>query len=544
MPPKKKRSRAEVEKWMELRKDAITDEKIHPTKHIVLESPDKTLKLYYNISTLIRIAETKGELRQPPHFMEKMKPELVKEIEEKEGRTLRFARPPPQHQQLLPEDVEDEVQHAGAQDDVFHYFFEYLSTANCYVCPACFDHVRELQGLPEVIDPLEVLEHVDRDDLPRVVFPKAAGWRRHIKHHGSTDATPGDFSLRQMVMDFIAKLNARSRRGRFQSTNTYWNADARWNVVRYNRILSRINAAAENGENVSGVAYSNVKSWYEGDVAEHPDVQAMESEGTTDSEAEELEAEKIARRYERKYGEGKYLKDDKKKDKQRQTQSSDEDDDSSSGDEDEEDSSSDGDSDDDEDSSEVESSDVTSSDYRPKKRRRLEKELKQHPDDSTSTSSADTPDSCASTATSERERLRGKLRGHVFSRMTAFEHQEAIRLERQLEKEQKENPTELREPQEEFYPLFGRRAGATVNDRIDVDNLEEIPEDAGYEGRLPRLTATSGEKRRPHSSARRRHRRSSSSDASEGEDELLLQSASKSGDPTPKKHPRFLMDDD
>ena len=68
------------------RHDAITMEPLDPQRSVAVESPDGSLTLHYNISTLIRIALEKQRYLQPPHFREPMARGLRADIEAKHGK--------------------------------------------------------------------------------------------------------------------------------------------------------------------------------------------------------------------------------------------------------------------------------------------------------------------------------------------------------------------------------------------------------------------------------------------------------------------------
>jgi hypothetical protein len=49
--------------------DAITCEPLHPQRHVSVAGPDGSIVLYYNTSTLVRIAKTKGLWLQQPQVL-------------------------------------------------------------------------------------------------------------------------------------------------------------------------------------------------------------------------------------------------------------------------------------------------------------------------------------------------------------------------------------------------------------------------------------------------------------------------------------------
>lgn len=68
--------------------DAMTAEPLHPTKYIEVFSPDRSLCLRYNTSSLLASAARRGAFFQPPHFEEPMDPKLILAIEKLEGKAF------------------------------------------------------------------------------------------------------------------------------------------------------------------------------------------------------------------------------------------------------------------------------------------------------------------------------------------------------------------------------------------------------------------------------------------------------------------------
>jgi hypothetical protein len=258
--------------------DAITAEKLHSVRRVFVSSPDGRLTLWYNTSTLIRIAQGKGRWMQPPHFREPMAPNLIKKIEEVEGREIVVQVP-----LLRMSQDESEIHHVGLAGNYLDDHF-ILSKKEVYVCPLCFKaaskqveesenaeheamaaavrasfeanelNEHEKREMLRTLEtrfkrrtkrrcPIEVLSAMDEGTvLPFVAFANAALWKAHFKNaHGTSDDEATDYKLREFINDYIAALNrqhdAKLDFGRVHNTTQgYWFADARFNVMRYNRI--------------------------------------------------------------------------------------------------------------------------------------------------------------------------------------------------------------------------------------------------------------------------------------------------------------------
>jgi hypothetical protein len=263
--------------------DAITAERLHSVKRICVISPDGKLRLWYNTSTLIRVAQTKGQWLQPPHFRETMKKDMIQQIEAVEGRKINVDIP------ILRKigESDSEVQHAGhAGLEVDQHFL--LSKKEIYVCPLCFDaakrrlednihqemadmrdaiaaasaagelgnadvqHVNDQLKIQERYGsfrrcPIEVLWHLDRrNELPYVAFAKAMTWKAHFKNvHGSSDDSAEDFKLRAFINTHLTQHNQKNFEKRefhksHETTQKYWNSHARYNVMRYNHLREEL----------------------------------------------------------------------------------------------------------------------------------------------------------------------------------------------------------------------------------------------------------------------------------------------------------------
>ena len=157
------------------RNDEITDEKLeHP--HVCWSSPDGSSEMFFNLSTLRKIAISlgKGEWRQPPHFREPMERSLRRQIEVKFGKkALVIARPSPSSFGGRgaggwggggDDDDEDEYEFGDDGDDGFRDTLlswmghRIQSLGDVYVCPICYTWLSE-DLLPKQCDPINVLVH-------------------------------------------------------------------------------------------------------------------------------------------------------------------------------------------------------------------------------------------------------------------------------------------------------------------------------------------------------------------------------------------------
>jgi hypothetical protein len=317
MPPKGKlprRSKAKrdelnLEAVAEERIDAVTAEPLVPNKFIEVTSPDQTLRLFYNTSTLIRIAVDKGGFMQPPHFREPMSNTLRKRIEEMEGKKFHFES----HNSVMPTDEAGEgngitVLHRHVYFDQIMDEFYLLNPAEVYVCPICYEHymttrylpaqrathrtVRHLRNGKTVIDPLNVLSSMqgedpvdDADDgspivldapwdnvLAHVVFRKATQWRTHMeKHHQVYGVGAGDYRLRDVLCTYYNDYNqwneekyqdevrqyGDSKKRTALTQQRYWHINASYNRLRYNRVVAAAELAEGHPEAVTETAFPN-----------------------------------------------------------------------------------------------------------------------------------------------------------------------------------------------------------------------------------------------------------------------------------------------
>ncbi|ORC83886.1 uncharacterized protein TM35_000541100 [Trypanosoma theileri] len=370
--------------------DAITAEPLHAKKYVEIMSPDGTLRLFYNTSTLIRIATDRGMFMQPPHFREPMTVSLQREVEDIEGRRFHFEK-----SNVILESNTDEsagglhVLHRHVYFDQIMDEFYLLNPTELYVCPSCYLHWVSTRFLPHmdatrqrvdyidddpnpVLDPLDVLAHVqgsataevennetndnEGEEIERVpltipsanelpdwdsplvhmVFRRAVDWRKHVRlHHNNTSTSAADYRLKAFLTEYISKYNRLSnekqrRRGQSEGINItiggptltvsrYWYVNARYNRLRYNRIVETVERAepyiddcvtrmAFNNEEVMNTFHSNDADSSESDFicdsesddsssSSNDDNGSQHNEGSpSSSEAEETEEVKRGRK--------------------------------------------------------------------------------------------------------------------------------------------------------------------------------------------------------------------------------------------------------
>ncbi|CBH12791.1 hypothetical protein, conserved [Trypanosoma brucei gambiense DAL972] len=264
------RRSAKLEEIAAERIDAITAEPLHPSKYVEILSPDGFLRLFYNTSTLIRIAMEKGMFMQPPHFREPMCSELQRKVEEVEGRTFRF--------EARNSTIFGRGSGGGTTIQHRHVYFEQimdqfylLNPAELYVCPTCYLHwlstryipnaidngleVEYMEGNPNpLIDPLDVFEQMQRAVVPvssdatnesgshgaqgdgerckgqkgpepvsrihqsrdiewdtplsYIVFRRAIHWKQHVRNiHNAAVVTAEDYRLKEFISQYISHYN-------------------------------------------------------------------------------------------------------------------------------------------------------------------------------------------------------------------------------------------------------------------------------------------------------------------------------------------------
>lgn len=296
MPPKKRKRNDN--KRMELEKswttdyeevDALTAEPLEPGKYIKVNSPDGSLCLYYNTSSLIKVAQSKGAFMHPPHFMEPMSDELIAEIEKIEGRSFTFS------DELNPNIFSgaDGVIHRHMNfDDIMEEFYR-LNPADVYVCPYCYSHylstryISSLEdsdkwlkyindGVTLPLDPLDVLDHMRLNPIQTenecinpliyIVFRHPRAWKKHIQnHHTGIDGSPGDYRLRDVLCSYYSAYNLENEerykerlRDCLQAAvelpmtqQRYWFIQASYNKFRYNRIVEVTESAAASDSGIT-----------------------------------------------------------------------------------------------------------------------------------------------------------------------------------------------------------------------------------------------------------------------------------------------------
>lgn len=288
--------------------DAITAEPLRPNHFVEVLSPDRTLRLFYNTSTLIRIAEDRGGFMQPPHFREPMSNLLRTRIEKIEGKKFHFESTSTFHPAYENEDLGGVlIHHRHVYFDQIMEEFYLLNPTEVYVCPVCFEHYINTRFLPQlmeeeravhyvnektpVLDPLDVLSHMQgaslhsNDDegdttivldgvwdspLVHVVFRRAADWKSHMQmHHSVTGVTAGDYRLRDVLCTYHNTYNqwhesvyqkelqtfGDSRKKKALTQQRYWRLHAGYNRLRYNRIVDAVQAAEAHPEAVSENAF-------------------------------------------------------------------------------------------------------------------------------------------------------------------------------------------------------------------------------------------------------------------------------------------------
>lgn len=317
MPPKGKlprRSRAKkdelnLEAVAEERIDAVTAEPLDPVKFIEVLSPDHTLRLFYNTSTLIRIAVDKGGFMQPPHFREPMANALRKRIEDVEGKKFHFEA---RNEVMAADEGVDgsgvTVLHRHVYFDQIIDEFYLLNPAEVYVCPVCYEHyvttrylpaqveaqrtVRQLRNGRPVVDPLNVLSHMADDGgataegdgspivlgeqwdnaLAHIVFRKAHQWKTHMKkQHSISGVGAGDYRLRDVLCTYYndynqwneekyeaeAKAYGGAKKRMSLTQQRYWHINASYNRLRYNRVVAATELAEGHAEAAAESAFPN-----------------------------------------------------------------------------------------------------------------------------------------------------------------------------------------------------------------------------------------------------------------------------------------------
>nr|CAJ2470023.1 unnamed protein product [Leishmania braziliensis] len=318
MPPKRKLPRRGKALGGELnldavskeRIDAVTAEPLDPVKFIEVLSPDQTLRLFYNTSTLIRIAVDNGGFMQPPHFREPMSNALRKQIEDIEGKKFHFES----RNTVIQSDEGEEgsgiaVLHRHVYFDQIMDEFYLLNPAEVFVCPMCYEHylttrflparmeegrsVKHLRNNQPVVDPLDVLLHMQGEGpstgaadneaaivpdsawdnvLAHIVFRRAAQWKTHLEtQHWVTGVSATDYRLRDVLCTYYnnynqwneekyeeeVKLYGSARKKAALTLQRYWHLNASYNRLRYNRVVAATELAEDHAEAVTVSAFPN-----------------------------------------------------------------------------------------------------------------------------------------------------------------------------------------------------------------------------------------------------------------------------------------------
>lgn len=293
---KRKRSRREERKESE-KVDALTAEPLNPGHYVTVHSPDGSMQFFYNISSLIKVAQYRGQWMQPPHFMEPMASELVHKIEEMEGKSFHFGD---DSEVSAPSQWESVVHQQEEFDELVSDFY-LLTPVEVYVCAYCYQHylwTRYLSTVPEgkkwskclengevpPVDPLDVVDHmrtsVELSDnhepecsLVFIVFRYPKDWKKHMEmHHTHVDGTARDYRLRDFLCTYFSSYNHNNEeqfreqisKGRNpepqlpMTQQRYWSTNAGYNKYRYNRIVECIDSTVSSNL-TSRTAFPNEK---------------------------------------------------------------------------------------------------------------------------------------------------------------------------------------------------------------------------------------------------------------------------------------------
>ncbi|RNF12583.1 uncharacterized protein Tco025E_06433 [Trypanosoma conorhini] len=131
----------------------------------------------------------------------------------------------------------------------------------------------EVERVPLTIPSMDVVPNWD-SPLVHIVFRRAISWRRHVRrHHSDTGTAAVDYRLKEFLSQYISQYNRLleeknrklRRRGDGASTGTpeltvprYWHINARYNRLRYNRIVEAVERAEPHlDECVNQTAFPN-----------------------------------------------------------------------------------------------------------------------------------------------------------------------------------------------------------------------------------------------------------------------------------------------
>ncbi|ESL06642.1 hypothetical protein TRSC58_05681 [Trypanosoma rangeli SC58] len=116
----------------------------------------------------------------------------------------------------------------------------------------------EMERAPLTIPSIDALPGWD-SPLVHIVFRRAISWRRHVRcHHNDTGTAAVDYRLKEFLSQYISQYNrlleAKNRKQRRRGDRTpagvpeltvprYWHINARYNRLRYNRIVEAVERA-------------------------------------------------------------------------------------------------------------------------------------------------------------------------------------------------------------------------------------------------------------------------------------------------------------
>eukprot|EP00211_Chloroparvula_japonica_P016946 CAMPEP_0119154188 /NCGR_PEP_ID=MMETSP1310-20130426/50439_1 /TAXON_ID=464262 /ORGANISM="Genus nov. species nov., Strain RCC2339" /LENGTH=284 /DNA_ID=CAMNT_0007146707 /DNA_START=18 /DNA_END=869 /DNA_ORIENTATION=- len=255
-------------------RDPITAEKLrrpHP-QHPFFVSPDGSLTICYNESTLRRVAETKGKWLHPPSFREPMSDEMVKKCESIGGP---LSIPPRKGNT----DVDEfEVRHVEGIDEMLENLAGSVSQTQLNLCPRCYSRlVQDLfeETNNEYPDPMDVVLSRGRASVKLFAFRNKRDWSRHLRgyHHvrNVEDWSMEDYRLKQLIYQWLesgcrAAEYYKGRNYRVQgwddekqeivwkvaidgqsSITAYWHAHAHYRVGQYNDLVNIVLEGGEEG---------------------------------------------------------------------------------------------------------------------------------------------------------------------------------------------------------------------------------------------------------------------------------------------------------
>ena len=178
--------------------DAITEEELE-TPHICWESPNKSLKQCFNLSTLVSVAKSMAvqDFMQPPHFRSLMDDALRAQIKEKFGAKA-----------LKLNNDEDYEENATFAQRLQRYLNGVMGSSDLYLCPVCYSEAYRRYESPSSYDhpyhefhfqhdPISVLQSLD-DELhiaSTFSFRKMAQVKAHLKEAHGFDTNNIDNAL-------------------------------------------------------------------------------------------------------------------------------------------------------------------------------------------------------------------------------------------------------------------------------------------------------------------------------------------------------------